>query len=181
MRNIKLIVQYDGTDFAGFQFQPQQRTIQGELQRHLGKICGHRVRVIGAGRTDAGVHALGQVVNFNTTGTVPTDRIPVALNSLLPRQIAVVSAEPAAADFHARYDARAKLYRYSILNRPCPSPFLHRFAWHVPATLQVAPMRAGAEQLLGRHDFTAFCAAKRRPKTGGGSCVRPSGSGRAIS
>jgi len=160
MRNIKLIVQYDGTGFAGFQYQPQQRTIQGELEKHLGKICGHAVRVIGAGRTDAGVHALGQVVNFETHGTVPTNRIPVAANSLLPRQIAASSAEDVEADFHARYSARGKRYRYSILNRASPSPFLARFAWHMPRALDLAALRAGAERLLGRHDFTSFSAAK---------------------
>lgn len=160
MRNIKLIVQYDGTGLAGFQAQPAQRTIQGELERHLGKICGHAIRVIGAGRTDAGVHALGQVVNFQTHGTVPTDRIPVALNSLLSRQIAVTAAEEVASSFHAQYDARGKAYRYSMLNRPCRSPFLDRFAWHVPKPLDMAGMQAGAEYLVGRHDFTSFCAAK---------------------
>jgi tRNA pseudouridine38-40 synthase len=160
MRNIKLTVQYDGTGLAGFQRQPQQRTIQGELEKHLGKICGHAVRVIGAGRTDAGVHALGQTANFKTHGIIPTDRIPIACNSLLPRQVAVTDAERVAQDFHARYDACGKVYRYSILNRPSPSPFLARFAWHIPKPLDTGALCAATEPLLGRHDFTSFCAAQ---------------------
>jgi len=160
MRNIKLVVQYDGTGLAGFQYQPRQRTIQGELEKHLGKICGHQVRVIGAGRTDAGVHALGQVVNFSTHGTVPTDRVAIASNSSLPRQIAVIAADEVDANFHAQYDAHGKVYRYSILSRPSPSPFLARFAWHIPKALDLTALRTGAKQLVGRHDFTSFCAAK---------------------
>jgi len=159
MRNIKLIVQYDGTAYAGFQVQPQARTVQGELEKHCAAICGHPVRIVGSGRTDAGTHAQGQVVNFRTEGTVPTDRIPAALNSLLPPDIVVRAAEEAPEGFDARRAARGKVYRYTILNRQMPSAFLRNLAWHVRRPLNLEAMIEAGACLLGEQEFSSFAAA----------------------
>lgn len=159
MRNIKLTLAYDGTDFAGFQVQPQVRTVQGELSAALSKVLGEEVKVVGAGRTDAGVHARAQVVNFLTAARIPLERLPAALNSCLPRDVTVWQAEEVPAKFHARYSAKSKVYRYLMQVAPYPSPFLRRFSWHLPFPLDVAAMRAAAAELTGEHDFTSFCAA----------------------
>lgn len=165
MRNIKLVVQYDGTAYAGFQVQPQARTIQGELEKQCSAICGQPVRIIGAGRTDAGVHALGQVVNVRTEGTVPTESIPAALNSLLPDDIVVTAAEEVPEAFHAQRDAVGKVYRYTILNRDTPSAFLRDVAWHVPEPLDVDAMSRAGEGLVGEHDFSSFAASGGEAKS----------------
>lgn len=159
MRNIKLIVQYDGTDYAGFQVQPDVPTIQGALEDALGRILKHKVRIRAAGRTDAGVHALGQVVTVRTDTAIPAHSLADALDNALPPAIAVSAGVELPAGFHPQYDAVAKLYSYRILNRREPSPFIGRFAWHVRAALDVEAMAAGGEALLGRHDFSAFEAA----------------------
>ncbi len=159
-RNLKLTVQYDGTAYAGLQIQPNARTIQGELENSCRTVFGPDVCLTAAGRTDAGVHALGQVVGVRTQARVPTERVPAALNSVLPPDIAVVSAAEMPDDFHARYSATGKVYRYTILNRAAPSPFLRDVAWHVPEPLDVAAMRSAGEALVGRHDFTSFCTAQ---------------------
>jgi len=158
-RNVRLVVQYDGTDYAGFQIQPDRPTIQGELERALARVTGEAPRVTGAGRTDAGVHAVGQVANFRTECTVPTDKFPIALNSVLPQTISVVGADEVPEDFNARRDARGKVYRYRILNREFRSPVLARYVWHVPHWLSTAWMRRAARDLIGEHDFSSFCAA----------------------
>jgi tRNA pseudouridine38-40 synthase len=165
VRNIKLVLAYDGTDFAGFQVQPGKRTVQGELTAALAKILGEEVKVIGAGRTDAGVHARAQVVNFATAAPIPTSRLPAALNSCLPPDLTVWQAEEVPADFHARYAAQGKTYRYLIHQAPQPSPFLRRYSWHLPRPLDVAAMQAAAAQLIGEHDFSSFCAAGGAAKT----------------
>lgn len=159
MRNIKLTLAYDGTDFAGFQVQPGRRTVQGELTAALEKILGERVGVIGAGRTDAGVHARAQVANFQTAARLPVERLPAALNSCLPPDITVWRAEEVPARFHARYDARGKTYRYLIDRAPHRAPFLRRYSWHLTLPLDAAAMRAAAAPLCGEHDFSSFCAA----------------------
>lgn len=159
MRRVRLLVQYDGTDYAGFQVQPDRRTVQQELETCLGRLTGERVRVTAASRTDAGVHALGQVVAFNTTSTIPAERIPRALNDLLPAAVSCVAAEDCPWGFHPRFDARGKLYTYRVLNRSTRSPFICRYAWHIPEPLDVAAMEEGARHIVGTHDFAAFCAA----------------------
>lgn len=159
MRRVLLVVQYDGTDYHGFQRQPGLPTVQEQLEQALERVLGHEVTVTGAGRTDAGVHAVGQTATFDTDRPIPTERIAPALNAALPRDISVVSAVEAPPDFHPRYHATGKLYGYRILNREEPSPFIGRYAWHVPEPLDVAAMRAGAEALLGTHDFVAFSSA----------------------
>ena len=159
MRNIKLIVQYDGTDYAGYQVQPDAPTIQGELEAALGRLFKHPVRLQAAGRTDAGVHANGQVVTAQTDTPIPARSVAKALNDTLPVAIAVSGAVEVAAEFQPRYDAVSKLYTYRILNRAEPSPFIGRYAWHLPAELDLERMEQAAARLVGRHDFAAFEAA----------------------
>jgi len=158
-RHIRLDVQYDGTDYAGFCIQPRVPTIQGELQSALARLLGEPVHLTAASRTDAGVHALGQVVAFFTESRVPVERLPRALNELLPQDIAVTAAEEVPESFHPRFDAVGKLYTYRILNRPVRSPIICRYAWHVPEPLDLEAMGRAAEVLVGEKDFGAFCAA----------------------
>jgi tRNA pseudouridine38-40 synthase len=159
MRRVGLVVQYDGTAYAGFQIQPAVATVQGELERALGNLLGEEVRVAGASRTDAGVHAQGQVVTFTTENPLPLERLPRALNDRLPGDIACSQAFVVPAEFHPRYSATGKLYSYRLLNRALPSPFIGRYAWQVPGRLDLAAMREASEAVLGEHDFAAFCAA----------------------
>lgn len=158
-RHLRLLIQYDGTDYAGYQIQPDQPTVQQTLEEALGRLVGEKVSLKAASRTDSGVHALGQVVSFTTENAIPAERVPRALNDLLPISVSCVAAEECPETFHPRYDARRKLYSYRVLNRPTPSPFICRYAWHLPAPLDVEAMRIGAAHLLGEHDFAAFCAA----------------------
>ena len=159
MRNLRLLIEYDGTDFCGFQRQPQAPTIQGELEKQLQRLLGEPVRVSGAGRTDAGVHALGQVVSFHTAVGIPVERLPVALGNLLPRGIVVKEAAEAPSGFHARKSASRKRYQYTVLEQPAPSALLGRFCLVRAGRLDVAAMAAGLRHLVGRHDFSAFQAA----------------------
>ncbi|MDO8588659.1 MAG: tRNA pseudouridine(38-40) synthase TruA [Armatimonadota bacterium] len=165
MRNIKAVVEYDGTDYSGFQRQPRRRTVQGELERALAEIMKEPVRVTGAGRTDAGVHAAGQVISFKTVCAIPTDRVCVALNSVLSRDIVLVQAEEVGPEFHARYSARQRIYEYRILNTEQPSALFGRFVWHVPDKLNLRAVRKAAEYLLGTHDFAAFSLSQRDEKS----------------
>lgn len=161
MRNVKVVVEYDGTDYFGFQFQPNHPTIQAEIERVLEKILKEKVTVYGSGRTDAGVHAAGQVISFRTEGTIPIDRLCVAMNSLLPRDIAALCASEVDSEFHARYSAKSRLYRYDILNADAKSALRGRFCWHVREPLDVDAMREAATALIGVHDFTSFACADR--------------------
>lgn len=163
MRNIRCVVEYDGTDFYGFQRQPRHETIQGCLERALSSLTGEAVAVTGAGRTDAGVHAAGQVVNFLTESRIPVERWPYALNSRLPEGIVVKQADEVPPEFHARKSATAKTYRYTIWNAAFPSVFWQRFALHVATPLDVDAMQAAAEFIVGRRDFAAFRAAGSTP------------------
>ncbi len=158
MRRLKLTVQYDGTDYAGFQRQPAVITVQETLEKALGECLGHEVRCLAAGRTDAGVHALGQVVTVDTDVPIPVQAVPVAFTSKLPPSIAVTEASEADLGFHPRFDAKWKRYVYRIVSRPVRSPFLGRYAWCVPWPLSLDAMAAGAEHLIGYHDFRSFCA-----------------------
>ena len=159
MRNLKLVLEYDGTDFHGFQRQPRLRTVQGVLERALSRLLSSPTKIIGAGRTDAGVHALGQGVNFVTGNPIPVDRLAFALNRALPSDMAVRKVEEVPLDFHARRSARSRRYRYAILNRTCPAALASRFATQIPDTLDVAAMQEAAQHLIGEHDFRAFQAA----------------------
>lgn len=159
-KNIKLLVEYDGTNYVGWQRQPkfQGESIQGLLEESLEKIVCHQVQVIGAGRTDSGVHALGQVANFFTSSSIPVERLPAAVSSLLPRDIVVRKAREVPEDFHARYSAVEKTYRYTILVGPCRSAFEWRYSYHIPYQLNLEKMYRAAELMVGSHDFSSFCS-----------------------
>ncbi len=156
MRNIKLLIEYDGSAYQGWQRQAKGRTIQGMLEDKLSRITGETVVLYGAGRTDAGVHALGQAANFHTSQPIPTEALQKALNRLLPKDIVIKSGEVVAADFHARYSAKSKTYLYRILTGQCPSAFERRHAWHIPCSLDIQAMETAAQSLLGTHHFGAF-------------------------
>ena len=158
-KNIKLKIAYDGTLFHGFQVQPNLRTVQGVLQQTVESIVGHPVSIIGSGRTDAGVHAKGQVVNFHTTSRVPLEKWPIVLNVKLPNDLVVEAAEEVPEDWHARFYATGKVYRYMIDRGPHPNVFTRHYAYHYPYPLRIEPMIEAAKGLEGRHDFTSFCAA----------------------
>jgi tRNA pseudouridine38-40 synthase len=156
MRNIRLTIAYDGTDFHGWQRQPQASTIQEELETRIAKITGAAVTLYASGRTDAGVHAAGQVANFTTSCPIPCPGLLKALNDILPVAIRVRKAEEVPAAFHARYSAKAKTYRYRILWAAICPPFLARYVYHHPYPLDVRRMARAARLLEGEHDFTSF-------------------------
>jgi tRNA pseudouridine38-40 synthase len=158
MRNIRLILAYDGTDFHGWQRQPDAPTIQACLEDALAKLTGAPVQVCGSGRTDAGVHALHQVANFHTASTIPCANFVKALNDLLPPTVRVKGADDVSPAFHARYDVLHKTYRYRILLTPVCSPLLCRFVCHHPYPLDRARMAEAARHFEGEHDFTSFAA-----------------------
>lgn len=162
-RNIKLMVAYDGTAYHGFQRQANGITIQEILEDRLAVIFGHPVKVNGSGRTDSGVHAYGQVINFLTTGKIPLTKIPQAVNGILPPDIVIVSAEEAAPDFHARRSAKSKTYIYRIYNAQLRNPFERNHSWHVRGDLNVPLMDKIVQQVVGTHDFSAFRAAGGAP------------------
>ncbi|MBO4853085.1 MAG: tRNA pseudouridine(38-40) synthase TruA [Schwartzia sp.] len=163
-RNICLIVAYDGTDYHGFQRQtPPVVAVQNVLEEALSRVFGDAVELAAAGRTDAGVHAAGQVVNFFTDGTIPVERVPRAVNSLLPPDIVVCRAFEADRDFSALHSASEKTYCYRILTGEIPSPFLCRYAWHIRQPLDMAAIKTALTSLLGTHDFSSFRAAGGAP------------------
>ena len=165
MRRLKLTVEYDGTDFRGYQVQGQgERTVQSVLGQAVSTLTSRdEVILHGAGRTDVGVHALGQVVSFETESALPTERWAIALNSLLPRDIAVARVEEAAADFHARFSARQRTYGYLIWTRRTRSAIWGRYSLHCRRPLDAALMRQAAAPLLGAHDFASFARAGGNP------------------
>ncbi len=159
MRRIRLVLEYDGTDYCGWQRQDNGLAVQQVLEEKLGEMTGEAVSVRGAGRTDAGVHAEGQVAAFSTETRIPVKGFHLGLNALLPRDIAVVAADEVPADFDPLRHARGKLYRYRIWNARSPSPLRARTAWHLPVPLDADAMQAAAAPLVGKHDFRAFRAA----------------------
>ena len=159
MPNIRLTIEYDGTAYHGWQRQASVPTIQHAIESAIATISRESVTVIGAGRTDAGVHALAQTANFHTRATLDPAAWQRALNAVLPDDIAVIAAEAADDSFHARFSARGKRYRYLVMNRPSPSPLWRRSAWHLFRPLNLARMHRGAAFLIGSHDFSAFRAA----------------------
>ena len=158
-RHIRLIVEYDGTSLCGWQRQANGPTVQGHLEAALGKLLSHPAPVVGASRPDAGVHARGQVASFRTERPIPLHGIRRGLNSILPRQIAVRDAAEVPEDFHPRFSATGKHYRYTILARPDRSPRWRDRTWHHADPLSIEAMSAAATVLLGEHDFAAFRAA----------------------
>ena len=161
-RTFKLVIAYEGTRYSGWQVQPGRETVQGWVIRAAEPLLGEGVRVTGASRTDAGVHALRQTVSIRSARAVPADVVARALNAGLPRDIRVVACAEADAGFDARRAAVGKRYGYVIEDGPVPTPFLLRYAWHVPRPLDVARMRRALAPLRGRHDFSALCAAAGR-------------------
>ena len=161
----RAVVEYDGTNFHGLQFQSEVRTVAGELERVLSALFAEPVAISAAGRTDAGVHATGQVVSFHTSREFPRGRLALALNGNLPRDVSVRQAEIVDDGFSARFDALARAYEYRILNRAMPSATTRRFAHHVHRPLDLDRARHAAEALLGEHDFVAFCGVL--PERGG--------------
>jgi tRNA pseudouridine38-40 synthase len=155
----KVTIEYDGTEYHGWQVQPNGRTIQAVLQEAVARMSGEAAVVVAAGRTDAGVHACGQVISFALQRPVSTQALRGALNALTPPDISITAAEAVGDDFHPRRAARSRIYAYRIWNARWASPFWRRYAWHVPRELDCEQMRAAAAHLLGDHDFTSFQAA----------------------
>lgn len=156
MRTLKLTLAYDGTEYEGWQYQPDKPTVQGTLERAWHAVSGESLRITASGRTDAGVHALGQVASFRTESRLATDVIARAMNAELPQDIAVLAVEEMPPGFHAIRDAVRKRYRYTIHNAPVRDPFRRRYAWHVYRPLDVEAMQRAAEPLRGTHDFRSF-------------------------
>lgn len=158
MRNLRLILSYDGAEFAGWQVQPGRTTVQGALASAIGRLSGENVLPQGSGRTDAGVHALAQVASFRTASVIPAENWMRALNDILPASIRVLEVSEAAPEFHARTSAQAKTYRYRIHRGAICPPFLARYVWHYPYPLEESAMVAAAGVVVGEHDFTSFAA-----------------------
>jgi len=175
VRNLRLILAYDGADFAGWQVQPGRTTVQGALASAIGRLSGENVLPQGSGRTDAGVHALAQVASFATASAIPPENWMRALNDILPASIRVLEVTEAAPEFHARKTARAKTYRYRIHRGTICPPFLARYVWHYPYPLEESAMIAAAGLVAGKHDFTSFAAvdAERLERMAGGDNSEP--------
>jgi tRNA pseudouridine38-40 synthase len=158
MGNLKVILSYDGAEFSGWQVQPDATTVQGTLASAIGRLTGEKVLPQGSGRTDAGVHALAQVVTFVTESSVPTENFVKALNDILPASVRVLQVSEAPADFHARHSARGKTYRYRIYRESICPPFLARYVWHYPYPLDEEAVARAACLVTGEKDFTSFAA-----------------------
>lgn len=159
MRNIKMILEYDGTDYHGWQIQDREPTIQEIIEDRLKSITKETIRTISSGRTDAGVHALGQVINFYTKSSMDNLSFLKAINSLLPRDIAVKEVMDVPLDFHARFSAKSKSYKYLILNSPIRNAFYERYSWHIPYRLDLELMKEASDYIEGTHDFSTFRAS----------------------
>ncbi|WP_163327555.1 tRNA pseudouridine(38-40) synthase TruA [Desulfurobacterium thermolithotrophum] len=162
MKNIKLTIEYLGTNYFGWQILPEKPTIQGEIIKVLEKILQHPVKLTGASRTDAGVHAFGQVANFRTEKEIPLYKLQSALNGLLPPDIKIVSVKEVPLEFDSRRWAKGKRYRYRIFNRKVPSPFEYKRSWFVPYQLDIPLMKKAKEFLIGTFDFTSFSKYDRK-------------------
>ena len=165
MKRIFLRVAYDGTDFVGWQIQNEGRTVEGELNKAINALTGETIEVIGASRTDSGVHAKGNVAVFDTESTVPADRFMYALNSLLPEDISVVESKEVAADFHPRHCSSIKTYEYRIFVSRINDPLKRRYAYRFPTELNVERMDEAAKYLIGEHDFKSFCCVRTQAET----------------
>ena len=159
MRNIKLTIEYDGSAYHGWQIQPGLRTIQGVMREKIAQITQADVNLIGAGRTDAGVHALGQVANFKTENMIACETLQRGLNGLLAPDIVITAAKEVGEEFHARFSAHSKVYEYRILNQPYPSAIGRRYAWFIHRKLDIVAMQGCATTLIGSHDFSSFRAS----------------------
>ncbi|MFX3624239.1 MAG: tRNA pseudouridine(38-40) synthase TruA [Ectobacillus sp.] len=161
MERIKCTIAYDGTNFSGYQIQQEKRTVQQEIEAVLQKLHkGEHIRVYASGRTDASVHAAGQVIHFDSPLQLPEERWEAALNALLPKDIAVIEAEKAAPDFHARFHVATKEYRYRVLLSKKKDVFKRNYVYHYPYSLNLSAIEAATLHFIGTHDFTSFCSAK---------------------
>ena len=165
MRNIKLIIEYDGKGFNGWQKQPNKLNIQGEIERAIEEITGEKIDLIASGRTDAGVHSLGQTANFKTESKIPIEKIPIAINSKLKQSIVIKSAEEVDERFHSRYNVKSKKYRYTINNSKYGSAIYRNMEYHFPVELNLEKMQKAAKYFEGEHDFKAFKASGTSSKS----------------
>ena len=163
MRNIKMTIEYDGSNFKGFQkLKDNENTIQGKLESVLSQMADEKIEIIGSGRTDMGVHAYGQVVNFKTNCNLSLNKIHKYLYEYLPQSIAIKDIEEVDDRFHSRYNAKRKVYLYKIDNREYPNPFNRKYTCHVSEKLDVEAMREVSKVLIGEHDFTSFCSSRSK-------------------
>ena len=165
MRNIKLVIEYDGKEFNGWQKQPTKLNIQGEIERAIKQITGEEVDLTASGRTDAGVHALGQVANFKTNSNIPIEKIPIALNSNLKKSIVIKSAEEVEERFHSRLNCKRKTYRYIINNSKYGTAIYRNLETHIPIKLDIQKMQEAVKYFEGEHDFKAFKASGTSSKS----------------
>jgi len=165
VRNIKLTIEYDGTNYFGWQKQAKGKTVQQELENALQNITGENIALQGSGRTDSGVHALAQVANFKTESRIEPKEFQMGLNSILPKDIVITDSQEEDTDFHAQFSSKSKIYTYKIYNSPHPSALLRKRAWFVPYTLNIVDMKKSAETLIGKHDFKAFAQSGTEVKT----------------
>ena len=165
MRNIKLVIEYDGKQFNGSQKQPTKLNIQGEIERAIKQITGEEVDLTASGRTDAGVHALGQVANFKTNSNIPIEKIPIALNSNLKKSIVIKSAEEVDERFHSRLNCKRKTYRYIINNSKYGTAIYRNLETHIPIKLDIQKMQEAVKYFEGEHDFKAFKASGTSSKS----------------
>ena len=165
MRNIKIVIEYNGKGFNGWQKQPTKLNIQGEIERAIFEVTGEKVELYASGRTDAGVHSFGQTANFKIENPIPTNKIPLALNSKLKKTIVIKSAEEVDEKFHARYNCKGKKYRYIINNGMCPSAIYHDLEYHFPIKLDVNAIKEASKYFIGEHDFKAFRASGTSSKS----------------
>ena len=159
MRNIKLVIEYQGKDFNGWQKQTDKLNIQGEIEKAIGSITGEEIELIGSGRTDAGVHSLGQVANFKTNTEIPVEKLAIAINSRLKKSIVIKSAEEVDERFHSRYSVHSKKYRYVINNSPTGTAIYRELEYQFPIKLDVKKMKIAAKYFEGKHDFAGFKAS----------------------
>ena len=165
MRRIKLIVAYDGTEYSGWQIQPEAPTIEMYLDKAIHELTGENVHVTGASRTDAGVHAYGNVAVFDTESTIPGDRFTFALNRYLPDSIVIQDSWEVAGDFHPRHCNTRKTYEYRILNTAVPLPQKRNYTWHVAGSIDIEKMREAAAYIVGEHDFKSFCCVRTQAES----------------
>jgi len=165
MRNIKLVIEYDGKDFNGWQKQPTKLNIQGEIERAIKDITGEEVELNASGRTDAGVHSLGQVANFKTNSSIPVEKFPIALNTKLKRSIRILSAEEVDENFHSRYNCKKKTYRYVINNSENGTAIYRNLEYNFSQKLDVEKMRGAAKYFVGEHDFKGLKASGTSSKS----------------
>lgn len=156
LKNFKLTIEYDGSSYHGWQRQKNERTIQGEIENALKIMTGKKIVLTGAGRTDAGVHAFGHTANFRCDTHLAADVFQKGLNSLVPKDIVIRECQEADENFHARYDAKSKIYNYRILNRTIPAAIYRQYAWFIQKKLDIGAMRSAIDHIIGTHDFKAF-------------------------